>query len=337
MSVRQQNLDNWLQERLVCPREHSVLRFERKEAVCEQGHRYPVVEGIPVLLVDDVAQTHGEARKALEVAWSDNAAERVGITETSEEAINPHVQQLVASTCGFLYRPLIGKLRRYPIPELRLPAGEGRTLLDIGCSWGRWTVAAARKGYHGVGLDPSLGAALVAAQVSRQLGLECQFVVGDARYLPFRPASLDTVFSYSVIQHFSKEDAHRALEEIGRVMTASGRALVQMPNAYGIRSLYHSARRGRRAPRDFDVRYWTPDELRNAFREKIGPAQVTVDGFFGLGIQSSDLDLLPWHYRAIAQISGWLRSLSKCVPFLGQFADSLFLEVQREQAPSSHE
>ena len=31
------------------------------------------------------------------------------------------------------------------------------------------------------------------------------FVVGDARFLPFRSGSFDYVWSYSVLQHFSRE------------------------------------------------------------------------------------------------------------------------------------
>lgn len=323
-------LASWVRERLVCPRDQSALSFTENRISCERGHVYPMVEGVPVLLVDDVAQTHGEATKALEVAWSENAAERVGITQMHEGGINPHVQQLVASTCGLLYRPVMGKLQRYPIPELRLPAGENRTFLDIGCSWGRWSIAAAKKGYRTVGIDPSLGAVLVASQVSRQLGLDCQFIVGDARHLPFASGSLETIFSYSVLQHFSKEDARRAIEEIGRVTKALGTALVQMPNAYGLRSLYHLIWRIHRRPKDFEVRYWTPSELRKTFEDRIGPAEIFVDGFFGLGVQPSDIDLLPLHYRVIAKISESLRRLSAIVPAFGHYADSLFVKTRTQ-------
>jgi SAM-dependent methyltransferase len=223
----------------------------------------------------------------------------------------------------------MGKLKRYPIPELRLPPGENRTFLDIGCSWGRWTMAAARKNYRAVGMDPSLGAVLVARQVSTQLGLQCDFVVADARYLPFRSQSINVAFSYSVIQHFSKADAYTALGEIGRVLTVAGVTLVQMPNRYGVRSLYHILRRGRRQLKNFDVRYWTPAELKKAFEGEIGTPEITVDGFFGLGIQLSDLDLLPIRYRAIARVSEWLRILSLHLPFITNLADSLFVQVHR--------
>src|SRR5205085_11693298 len=69
-------------------------------------------------------------------------------------------EKLIASTSGFLYKSIREGLPRYPIPDLRLPPGRGERFLDVGSSWGRWSVAAARKGYAPVSLAPSLGAVL---------------------------------------------------------------------------------------------------------------------------------------------------------------------------------
>ena len=125
--------------------------------------------------------------------------------------------RLTAATNGIAYRHLVGKLKEYPLPEIRLPQGNRQTFLDIGCSWGRWCIAAARKGYTPIGIDPSLGAVMAANRIARQMGLQIKYVVGDGRFLPFKPEALDCVFSYSVLQHFSREDVaqrlriHRAL------------------------------------------------------------------------------------------------------------------------------
>ena len=99
--------------------------------------------------------------------------------------IDPVVAYLIAATNGLMYRHLIGRLESYPIPDIDLPPGEGRTLLDVGCSWGRWSLAAARLGYTVIGIDPSLGAVMAARRVARQLNLAATFLVGDARHLPF--------------------------------------------------------------------------------------------------------------------------------------------------------
>src|SRR5437870_12498398 len=218
-----------LQSRLACPYDGTRLLNDGRGIRCENAHKFPLVEGIPVLLRQDVEQTHGEAKRTLEIAQLDNVAELLGVVEHIE-SVNRHVQKLVASTCGFLYLPLVGQLPGYPVPELRLPFGAGRTFLEVGCSWGRWVIAAAHSGYRPVGIDPSLGAILVAQQVCRQIGIKADFVVGDARYLPFADDSFDTIFSYSVLQHLSRENVRIALQECRRVITPGGRCLIQMPN-----------------------------------------------------------------------------------------------------------
>ncbi len=50
-------IDTWYLENLVCPRDHGGLAFEGAVLRCTAGHRYPVIDGLPVMLLDDVAQT----------------------------------------------------------------------------------------------------------------------------------------------------------------------------------------------------------------------------------------------------------------------------------------
>lgn len=52
-----------------------------------------------------------------------------------DKPVDAYVQSIVVKSSGNLYKPLLGKLTRHPIPDLRLPPGEGRTLLDVGCNW----------------------------------------------------------------------------------------------------------------------------------------------------------------------------------------------------------
>jgi SAM-dependent methyltransferase len=160
----------------------------------------------------------------------------------ADDFIDPIVSFLVGATNGIAYKHLRGRLSDYPIPELRLPTANGKVLLDVGCNWGRWCIAAARLGYVPIGVDPSLGAVLAAKRVAAQLGLYIQLVVGDARFLPFPSDSMDFAFSYSVLQHFARADAISAVKEIGRVLKTGGMSLVQMPTVCGVRCLYHQAR-----------------------------------------------------------------------------------------------
>jgi len=149
-------------------------------------------------------------------------------------------------------------------------------------------------GYRAVGIDVSLDAVRAAYRVAHELNVKAQYLVADARYIPFRDATFSVVSSYSVLQHFEKADATRALSEARRVLVEGGIAHVQMANRYGVRSLYHQAARGFRQPTDFEVRYWGPREL------------------------------LPRRFRAVVRASGFLQALSACVPALTSAADSVW-------------
>ena len=250
---------------LACPRDGAILiGHGAKALVCAHGHIYPVFDGIPVLLRDDVGQTIGLANASLararnqpHVADSRNPdlfLESLGVSEAEKEmavaiareggSIDPVVSVIVGATSGHAYKHLIGKLKTYPIPDLPLAPSAGETFLDVGCNWGRWCIAAARKGYRVVGIDPSLGAVMAARRVARQLGLQIDYLVADGRHLPFPDNSLDTIFSYSVLQHFDRADALRAIGEVGRALRPNGSCLVQMAHVLGVRSLYGQLRRG---------------------------------------------------------------------------------------------
>jgi SAM-dependent methyltransferase/uncharacterized protein YbaR (Trm112 family) len=303
---------------LACPRDRGALEQRGDELACDAGHRYPVLDGIPLLLVAGERPTHAACDVSLE--------RREGYDRPDDL-----VQDAIAATCGNLYRHLIGKVTTYPIPEIRLPPGDGRLFLEVGCNWGRWCVSAARLGYSVVGVDPSLDAIRAARRVAEQLGVEATYLVADARHLPFADASFDIVFSYSVFQHFAKDDALASFAEIGRVLHPGGRSLVQMANVWGVRSLLNQARERRfREPRSlFDVRYWSPGELREAFVRAVGPSELAVDGFLTLNPQPADLELLPRRYRALVRTSEALRRVSERVRPLAYAADSLYVRSER--------
>lgn len=340
-------MDPWYLRNLVCPRDGEPLKGDNEQLKCLRGHTYPVVEGVPVMLLDNAEQTLEIANKSLGLAKGTHTNgctppfyletlnidyhEQKGILELSRksQSIDPVVSYLIGATNGYMYRPLIGKLSSYPIPEIRLPGAKGEWLLDIGCNWGRWSIAAAKKGYSVAGIDPSLGAIMAARRVSTSLGLDIKYLVADGRYLPFPAKRFDRVFSYSVLQHFPKRDAVLALNEVSRVLKPQGKSLVQMANIFGLRSLYHQARRGFKEAKNFEVRYWSLPELKRTFESSIGVTQVKVDCFGGLGIQRSDWTMVGARLKVVVAASEILRTISKPLPFLRYAADSLYLESER--------
>ncbi len=173
---------------------------------------------------------------------------------------------------------------------------------------------------------------MAASRVADSLGVDADFVVGDGRYLPFKAASFDVVFSYSVLQHFSRKDAQSAVSEMGRVLCTRGHAVVQMAHTIGVRTLYHQMRVGFREARDFGVRYWSVKDLRNLFSGTIGSTSFEVDCFFGVGLQPSDIAMMPAVVRAAIRVSEFLRGVSRYAKPLVYVADSLYVHATKDRA-----
>ena len=339
-------MDPWYLENLVCPLDRSPLSYRDGSLISQAGRNYPVVDGVPVMLVAEAEQTIGVATSSLARARGeyvdadarvcDLYLESLGISEAEKDGlvqlarsghgdIDPVVAYMIGATSGITYQHLIGILREYPIPHLRLPDSDGGLLLDLGCNWGRWSIAASRKGYRVAGIDPSLGAIMAARRVARQLDLPIMYVVADARYLPFKNSSFDVVFSYSVLQHLSKANAVSVLSQVRRVLRPDGISLIQMPNWLGVRSLYHQTRRRFREAKNFEVRYWSVRELKRVFEAEIGPSVISVDCYFGLGLQKSDTHLMSPLVRHAIALSERLRSLSERFSGIRCLADSVYV------------
>ncbi|HVC44917.1 MAG TPA: methyltransferase domain-containing protein [Candidatus Binataceae bacterium] len=331
-------LDRWFIEHLVCPADHGALEYDytASELSCARQHRYAVADGIPVMLIEGARPTNttaiAETRAALARAQAAPAARKAGAEDAIDQAgaIDQYVQHAIGATNGNFYAGLSGRLERYPIPRLELPPGAGRRLLDIGSNWGRWTVAAARLGYEAIGIDPSFAAIAAARNVARALGAKSRYLVADARWLPFRPEFFDVVFSYSVIQHFAPQDCAAAVAEMGRVAAPGGRCKVQMLQPWGLRALYHQMRRGFRQARDFEVRYWPIGRLGVLFAAAIGPAEITVDGFFSANARPEDRALLARRYRVVVGASERLKRASRRFAPLKYCADSVWVTARRE-------
>jgi SAM-dependent methyltransferase len=327
----------WLQQNLVCPRDHQNLKIIGNTLVCPLGHIYHLVDEIPVMLIDDILPTQKKefentlstVKRINDVGVTDNFNEVNYFTKNldqSSSSIDPFVQEVIGATGGNLYENLIDKLSRYPIPDIPLEQSNDKYLLDIGCNWGRWSIAAAKLGYNSIGIDHNLEALRAAKRVCNDLGVVANFIVADGRYLPFRDHTFDVVFSYSVLQHFSKDDVRQCLTQVSRILKQSGFGLIQLPNVFGLVNLMYQLKRGFRSPVGFEVRYWSKSEILDAFSQRIGETNIFVDGFFSLNPQVTDLDLIPWYYRWIVIASNNLKRSSEKVNWVSYIADSFYVK-----------
>ncbi len=71
------------------------------------------------------------------------------------------------------------------------------------------------------------------------------------------------------------------------------------------------------------------------FSRHLSHPRLTVDGYFGLGIQKSDMDLMPPHYRALIVTSELLRAASIHMPWMYYAADSLYVHACRASSTIS--
>ncbi|MDS0221120.1 class I SAM-dependent methyltransferase [Haloarcula sp. S1AR25-5A] len=119
------------------------------------------------------------------------------------------------------------KTREYAWPEVESfvdESGGVETALDIGCGNGRHAELLAGVADTVVGLDASR--ALLQAATDR-VGDSVALLQGDATRLPLVAGSVDLAVYVATLHHLPSQSARRAsLDELARVLTPDGRALV---------------------------------------------------------------------------------------------------------------
>ena len=108
-----------------------------------------------------------------------------------------------------------------------IPAGAGKSWLDLGCGQGQLLKLATESGFAARGVDASQEMLASAERLGLQVG------VGDAfATLAETPtASLDCVSAFDLVEHFVRDDGFRLLTEMHRILKPGGYALLKLPNA----------------------------------------------------------------------------------------------------------
>jgi ubiquinone/menaquinone biosynthesis C-methylase UbiE len=194
---------------LRCPHCDSQLTLDG-EAVCTTGHRFPVVEGVVVLLGED--EIAADPQYSGQRAYFD--AEFTGYERyTLENWRAAYVDRVRAAG---------------------LFGDAGGSLVDVGVGGSGYTVIeAARAGTPAIGCDLSLeglraaiGFAATEGVSDRTLWLRC-----SAERLPLASASVGGVLAIAVLEHVPDDEL--ALREVSRVLRPGGRAWITVPHALG--------------------------------------------------------------------------------------------------------
>jgi SAM-dependent methyltransferase len=116
-----------------------------------------------------------------------------------------------------------------------LPDIAGRTLIDLGCGMGTFTIEAAARGAFAIGVDPAPAAVNAAGAVAAAEQADgARFLRADAVVLPLRDHAADVVLAADLTEHLDDVTLARVLREAARVLTPGGRLVLYTPDRHHV-------------------------------------------------------------------------------------------------------
>lgn len=105
----------------------------------------------------------------------------------------------------------------------------GKDVLEAGSGSGVLSLELARRGAKVALLDRSPAALELSRQVFAAARLPGRFVAGDIFEVPFPANSFDAVWSFGVLEHYTRREAAAALREMARVTKPGGLVVAGVP------------------------------------------------------------------------------------------------------------
>jgi SAM-dependent methyltransferase len=197
---------------LACPRCRGdlVTGSAAKLACLACGHDYPVVDGMPILRIEDADAVSRSVDAFYAAAWKRDREGRLR-GKVIHEDLTRHGQQYIDRT------------------EERFGAwfgGSGEVFLDAACG-AQPRVEFGRSFRHHLCIDFSLDGLHEARQ---RIGARAICVCGSLLNLPIKPASCDGVLASHCVYHIAAENQLHALAELARVLAPGGRMLILYAN-----------------------------------------------------------------------------------------------------------
>jgi ubiquinone/menaquinone biosynthesis C-methylase UbiE len=113
-----------------------------------------------------------------------------------------------------------------------LPDVKNRTVLDLGCGMGTFTLEAASRGARALGIDMMPTALRAASRVAQDEGVnDARFTLGDVASLPVRSGSADVVLAADLTEHLDDATFQAMLAEAQRVLRGGGHLVLYTPEA----------------------------------------------------------------------------------------------------------
>jgi len=105
---------------------------------------------------------------------------------------------------------------------------EGKTILDIGCGNGLYTLSFTDLAKNVVGIDIVEEQIAEARRNSAIVKGDAKFLIASAENLPFNDGSFDVVLAIEMLEHVRSEE--QVLQEANRVLKSQGYLLIYVPN-----------------------------------------------------------------------------------------------------------
>lgn len=122
--------------------------------------------------------------------------------------------------------PIIGRVR-ICLEILRRQDLYGKTVVDLGCSFGWLERELVRDKAKLIGIDSDKEAISFAQKILRR---KAEFIFGDALEMPLEKNIADIVVFFDVIEHLPQDSEKKSIREIHRVLKKGGLLFLTTPN-----------------------------------------------------------------------------------------------------------
>ncbi|MGI6551769.1 MAG: class I SAM-dependent methyltransferase [Bacillota bacterium] len=143
----------------------------------------------------------------------------------------------------------------------------GQELLDLGCGTGLYAIDLARQGLRVTGLDISSAMLEKAREKSRQLGLDINFIQGDATCLPFADQTFDSILSVTAFEFITEPE--KFLREALRVVKIGGKVVIGVIGGDSPWSAMYEEKARKGHPIFKHAKFYTPEEFKELLPDKL--------------------------------------------------------------------
>ena len=304
-----------------CPICNSKIVASKDKIVCTSCNaHFQVKYGVPILINPNIKESTHHSYKEFTIGKNYLAKNKYNV--------NKVIANYTASTNGNLYKDKEIKVIIIPNIDLQITTRK-KILLDIGCGWGRWCFAAAKKKYTSIGIDTNLELLIAAKEYAEDNNIDAVFIYADALNLPFKRNIFDIIFSFSVLQHFPKKDFFSVLSKTNKFLKKKGLFRFQIMNFFGIMCLYRNFIYRKKAQKYFYPEYYSINEITN-FSKKYYSKITSENCSFFTQARFTDFSIFTTKEKIIMCFVFLINAFAKILPFMKFFADNIYINLYKK-------